>query len=219
MGFSTWVWLPPPPKQTNTNTIKLQVNNECLRSWSKNSSARAGAKGERPKADALRRGLLTLAWETRTLLPHRRGLTLRCSAEPPAAERGPPCRGRPLSLPRTTPARKRGPLWGFAPSLPETRRQKSCHSSAAAAPACRPGSQVWRGQVTAPARPTTPAASPHPVLRLHPRGPRGSSSGSWGCPAPTYLRDPGPGRPRSPPRALRAARGAPAAAVRRHFLG
>lgn len=86
--------------------------------------------------------------------------------------------------------------------------------SLAQPPARRPGSQVRRGQVTAPARPTPPAASPHPVLRPHQLGRLGSSSVTRGVsPRPTCVPPaPGSGAPRGVrPAPLRARRRRPSA--------
>lgn len=130
------------------------------------NSTRAGGKGKRPKRGRppdgsahLRRARLQPG-ETRTRFPPR----------PEVSHSGvaPRLRGRqrPFLLPRMTPAPRRS--HGHHSHSPGDKgAAKLLLISLAQPPARRPGSQVRREQVTAPARPTPPAASPRPVLCLH----------------------------------------------------
>lgn len=177
------------------------------------NSTRAGAKESDPSADALRTGLLTQRgrgrqpWGNQNPVPASpRGLT------PGVAPRlwG---RQRPFLLPRMTPALRRS--HGHHSHSPGDKGVAQPLLISPAQP-LRPQArlpQVRREQVTAPARPTPPAASPRPALCLHHLDWLRSSSVTGGRPAPTHLRASGPaGAPHGVrPAPLRARRRRPRA--------
>lgn len=108
-------------------------------------------------------------------------------------------------------------MWGSV--SPEGREQNEAATRLCSRAAdAQPGSQVRRGQVTAPARPAPPAASPYPVLLLP------TSVGATPPPGTGVSRSDLPGRlqpqaPALPSACSRAAPGAQAAAPRLHFPG
>lgn len=169
------------------------MSTKCL-STAPGQGANKSDQTRTPSGEVSSPGGETPAWKASTLLPHRPGTHTQVQRPDAEAEGGPPRCGR--------------------------GRRRSEAVTHLRGPASRPQAplQVGRGQVTAPVRPTPPAASPRPVLRLHHLGRIGTSSESRGVPlGPTCAR-PAPDARVPAATALRhsgRAGGGPAPALRR----
>lgn len=162
------------------------------------NSARAGGTGERPTAYSPGRWLIT------------------------------PRRDRSLQPRNLAPTPPRDSRSGAAPGTPgqgadrlaahgdEGAARPRLLSGAASCPHAPLAGEA--GQVTAPVRPTPPAASPHPVLSRHHRGPIGTSPESRGVPPRPTCAKAAPDARATAASALRhsgRAGGGPAPALRR----